>query len=287
MAAGMVQLPWGDWVCASEVISVSAFSVEGTWQVCARLRGGTRLGANVKGVSYEESKRDAEKIRNDAAAAIQAAPAVPVLEETAVSADDRTARLTNIKHPDLVAMIEKRLCDNGPVVTDSKNHPVTELLAYVDWYHSRATRMDAKAVRGFERACRLASDPSGDDMGPQRDVTTWRHESEGCPTGEWVAWDKARNIQAIRPTEDEAIRALDLARFDEAENEHRKALNQIRSSATALAAQMVRLPDMVINRGDPADDLRPALVDRGAVVDLAMKVKNLGASMPADGRKTS
>lgn len=92
----------------------------------------------------------------------------------------------------------------------------------------------------------------------------------------------------------EADVLIDEGRFDEAcevfaqrelvarEEGRGEALRHVNGIAIHLAARLVRLSDRTPKRGDPAYDNRPEVVDREAVVDVAMELKRL-ASWPTAG----
>jgi hypothetical protein len=54
----------------------------------------------------------------------------------------------------------------------------------------------------------------------------------------------------------------------------RKVLVPVAAECIAIAAELVRLPDQVPDRGDPVYDTRNELVRRSRVVDLALRLKN-------------
>lgn len=83
------------------------------------------------------------------------------------------------------------------------------------------------------------------------------------------------------PRTGDALRRLLAVRGREAAAE---ALRDVHDKAVALAARLVRLSDRTPNRGDPAYDDRPEVVDREAVVAIAMELKRLGEAAVIRGK---
>lgn len=54
-----------------------------------------------------------------------------------------------------------------------------------------------------------------------------------------------------------------------------KIIRKVQGEAIRIAAELVRLPDLTPDRGDPAYDYRQEVVSREAVVELAMQLKKL------------